>query len=91
MKKFIFICLILFCAIPCSNLKAIDTLSIKYFPLHVGDFWVYNWIRTTSLGTTIEVRKTEVTGSVNLNSHLYYIVIGFPISSYPGCDTLRTE
>lgn len=91
MKKFIFIFVVLTSSLLFKESIAIDTLSIKYFPIHVGDFWVYDWVRHTNLGTTVEVRKTKIVGNVNINNHVYYIVNGFPIDSYPGCDTLRTD
>jgi hypothetical protein len=92
MKKIIAIFLVLFCTIPIWNLKALDTLSIKYFPMHVGDFWIYNFHRQTNYGTIDEVRIMRILDTAHLNNHIYYVISGIPdIESYPSSDIMRTD
>jgi hypothetical protein len=47
-----------------------DTTSAKYFPLQVGNVWVYNGFGYPCCGPYIY--KVKVTGSAVLNGHLYY-------------------
>jgi hypothetical protein len=69
-KKIVFTLLIIQCSFQIAN--AFDTTSIKYMPLHVGDFWVYNGLNTFLGGQFSFMAKTTVLFSRNVNSHIYY-------------------
>ncbi len=55
-----------------SKSFGLDTNSIKYMPLHVGDYWVYNSSMWYMGGNNNWISKCSVTSSVIYNNHLYY-------------------
>ena len=55
-----------------SKSFGLDTNSIKYMPLHVGDYWVYNSSMWYMGGSNNWISKCSVTSSVIYNNHLYY-------------------
>jgi hypothetical protein len=78
-----------------NNLFAIDTVSIRYFPMHVGDFWVYNcnnWGGLPPWSTTYKSKATVVQSFVREN-HTYYIITSHPSIAYNDCFNflLRTD
>ena len=71
MKKIFFILLFIHCSLYTAN--ALDTLSLKYMPLQVGNFWLYNSIfYVSSSGSSTWVEKLSVFYSRNVNNHIYY-------------------
>jgi hypothetical protein len=64
------IVLLLLC-ISYSGLKALDTVSIKYFPLSVGNIYVYHWTRTAFPPQSGTIREYIVTDAI-INNHRYY-------------------
>jgi len=78
-----------------NNLFAIDTVSIRYFPMHVGDFWVYNynnWGALPPWSKTYKFKATVVQSFVREN-HTYYIITTQPSIAYNDCFNflLRTD
>ena len=74
MKKIKFFIIIFFMLLFVRNsLFALDTLSIRYFPLHIGNFWVYQgneW--SFGGGSYYWVEKFTAVFSRSVNNHLYY-------------------
>ena len=68
------------------NLFATDTLSIKFFPMHVGDFFVFKVHYRSNAGwqnvDTVYKIKTKVTQSQILNNHVYYTLQNYPVVNY---------
>jgi len=69
MKKFTAIIILLLIS---STSFGLDTNSIKYMPLHVGDYWVYNSGTWNISGSNYWISKCSVTSSIVYNNHLYY-------------------
>ena len=68
MKRFKVTIIVLIIAISSTSF-GLDTNSIKYMPLQVGNYWVYNYSSTAS---NDRIMKITVTNSVVRNNHLYY-------------------
>jgi hypothetical protein len=49
-----------------QNSHSQDTTSTKYFPLKVGNIWIYTWANGANK------QKISITGTTNANGHLYY-------------------
>ncbi len=94
MKKIKFYLIILFLLLFVrNNLFALDTLSIRYFPLRVGDFWVYSIYGAKSKLDTAYKTKPIVVQSFIRENHIYYIISNY-LLGYPngyGNSLLRTD
>jgi hypothetical protein len=71
MKKKLFIIVFLLFALN-MGASALDTLSIKYMPLHVGDRWVYNGESHSYYGNSYWSESFSVVFSRIVNNHIYY-------------------
>jgi hypothetical protein len=72
MKKLIFFLLILLAV---QIAYALDTNSIKYMPLQVGNSWTYTGYQSSAGGnSTYWAEKFSVVLSRNVNNHLYYFL-----------------
>jgi hypothetical protein len=70
MKKLIFTIFIL--SIFSKTAFSLDTNSIRYMPLKIGNSWTYNGILATFGGSSNWVEKFSVVCSRNVNNHTYY-------------------
>jgi hypothetical protein len=61
------------------DLFALDTLTIKYFPLHVGDYWIYNCHSWSSFNDTTYRVKAVVVQSCIKENHTYYLILNHPV------------
>ncbi|MCX6157882.1 MAG: T9SS type A sorting domain-containing protein [Ignavibacteriae bacterium] len=78
--KSLIILLLLFIA---STSFGLDTNSIKYMPLHVGDFWVYNgYTYQVPGGPTYWIEKLSVISSRAINNHIYCYLVSNRTPSY---------
>jgi hypothetical protein len=71
--------ILLILILPFLDIFALDTLTTKYFPLHVGDYWVYNYHSWGySYNTTYRVKASVVQSFIKEN-HIYYSIINHPV------------
>lgn len=76
MKKILFIFLLLFILSPLKAFS-LDTLSIKYFPIHVGDFYNYYATEITPYGSAQYYSKYRIIKDTIINHHKYYFGSNF--------------
>jgi hypothetical protein len=78
------------------NLFGLDTLSLKFYPLHVGDFWTYKIHYFSNAGyhitdTTYKIKPT-VLSSVVKNNHIYYVIRYYGLlANMTYMDTVRVD
>ncbi|MFA5403446.1 MAG: T9SS type A sorting domain-containing protein [Ignavibacteria bacterium] len=91
MKKIIFlIYLILFTS---KILNSLDTNSLKYMPMHVGDYWVYNGHASSFSGGSNWIDVLSIQFCRYVNNHIYYYFTttnnnGYPFKGYYRVDSL---
>ena len=84
MKKFKIIIIAILFAIS-SISYGIDTTSIKYMPLHTGNFWVYQGNQWSfGGGSYYWVEKFTAVFSRSVNNHLYYYLNSTNYSLFKG-------
>ena len=71
-----------------TSLTAIaqDTNIIKYFPLRLGNIWIYHYTYTPYYNTNVFLKK-KIDSTINLQGHVFYrfIVTCRYVSGYPPC------
>lgn len=100
-KKIIFIIIFICCAI--NNAFAIDTNAVKFFPLKVGNVYVYEHYNSTPFGGYRFKYKATVLYDYTINNTKYFYLKDFPaqynnklvrLDSLSGCifkyDSLNT-
>jgi len=71
-----------------ANLYSLDTLSCKYFPLHLGNIYFYKLIHTGSEGpppvsyNDTTYKYSRITDIRIINNKLYYYCTNIPISGF---------
>ena len=65
-----------------QNAYSLDTNAVRYYPLAVGNSWTYK--DHTFFGDTRY--KLTVTGTINTNGHLYYVING---GTYQRIDSVK--
>jgi hypothetical protein len=58
--------------------KAIDTLSTKYFPIHIGNTYVYDYTLTGTIGNEAYTVKAQIVRDTMINNFRYYLAVNFP-------------
>jgi hypothetical protein len=71
MKKSIFI---IICFIMSIQVFSQDTNIVKFFPLKIGNVWVYSAYSSGTLCSQGTKRRIKVINSIIINSHKYFIV-----------------
>lgn len=84
MKKLLFLSYVLILLLPGKSFS-LDTLSIKYFPLNVGDFYTFFITENTPYGNSQYYSKYKISKDTIINQHKYYFGTNFPFySDYNG-------
>jgi len=83
MRKIKFVIFLLCFLIP-VRVFSLDTLSIKYFPLHVGDFYIYDVSGEGVGDVSVNRVKSLILKDTVVNNHRYYYCTNFPRSNYNG-------
>ncbi|MCX6163301.1 MAG: hypothetical protein NTU73_00290 [Ignavibacteriae bacterium] len=82
MKNKISILIFLFLLTFPFKVFSLDTLSMKYFPLHKGDIFNYFVEITDRFGHYTYFSKVVITKDTIANNHVYYYCINFPYYGY---------
>ena len=77
MRKIIVVCFL--CILFCNNIFPLDTAAVKYFPLQIGNSWVYTFTEYPSFYT--HRFRRVITGTSVMNGHLYYSIDEYGINS----------
>lgn len=67
----------------CSKDKSNPTEKSNYFPLQIGNYWVYNHYSIDSLGNETDINKTDsvvIKRDTTINNNQYFILEG---TNYP--------
>ena len=90
MKKLKFIICVIFCIILTDSSKALDTISVKYYPLAIGNTFVYNYRSQNKLGPITEYNyKYCIVRDTVINHKKYFLRVQYPqnVSQWVRTDT----